>query len=351
MENFGEKICNWYEEHGRDLPWRSGRDPYKIWLSEIILQQTRISQGLSYYLKFAEHYPDVHSLAKAGEEEVLKLWQGLGYYSRARNLHHTAKLIVREHQGVFPGSYEGLLKLKGIGEYTAAAIASIAFDEAMAVVDGNVIRVLARIFGIQEAFDKAGGKKLFRDRANELIKGNDPAKFNQALMDFGAIVCTPAKPGCETCIFKKHCFAYRHEQVKELPIRSPGIKIKQRYFHYLVMQTKEEPPKIVICKRSANDIWKNLYDFPLVENNRQLDWNTLSKTKAFSTLTANKPFRLLADHGHYKQQLTHQLIHASFFIMRVDAIDVPQNCKLVKKKDILKYPVSRMIEKFLENYL
>ncbi len=351
MMNFGAHICHWYDKHGRDLPWRLSNDPYKIWLSEIILQQTRISQGLAYYHKFIEHYPDVFSLAKASEEEVLKLWQGLGYYTRARNLHHTAKMVSKKYKGVFPGNYQELLKLKGIGEYTAAAIASIAFNEAVAVVDGNVIRVLARIFGIREAFDKASGKKRFRDRANALIQGNDPGKFNQALMDFGATVCTPANPSCRNCIFKEHCFAFQHNQVKKLPLRTPKTKIKHRYFHYLVMQTAEKDPGILICKRNSKDIWENLYDFPLVESEKQFNWVTLSNTKAFKTIMANRPFRMHSEYGQYKHQLTHQQIHASFYVLDVETPEVPQNCILIKKNEIGKYPVSRMIEKFLENYL
>ena len=350
MKDFGREILAWYEIHGRDLPWRKTTDPYKIWLSEIILQQTRIKQGLSYYHNFTEKYPDVSSLARAPEEEVLKCWQGLGYYTRARNLHHTARIIANDQQCTFPDNYKDLLNLKGIGEYTAAAIASIAFDEPRAVVDGNVIRVLSRIFGIKKSFDKPEGKKIFISKANDLISKKEPGKFNQAIMDFGSIYCVPANPDCNHCIFKNDCYAFRNDQVDKLPVRSPKIKIRKRYFHYLVFNWNDPEQKTLLKKRNERDIWMNLYDFPLIETENTMKWKDLITHPEFKKLTKGLVFNLRQSSPLYKHQLTHQQIHARFFMLDITALPNRKNYHKTKKSDISKYPVSRMIEKFLQDY-
>ncbi|UZD21448.1 A/G-specific adenine glycosylase [Algoriphagus halophytocola] len=259
---FSHQIITWYQQNPRDLPWRGTRDPYKIWLSEIILQQTRVAQGLPYYYAFCEAYPTVKELALAAEEDVLRLWQGLGYYSRARNLHFCAKTIWFELDGKFPDTYEGLLKLKGVGNYTAAAIASFAFGEAKAVVDGNVFRVLARYFGIETDIASGKGKKEFEALANEIIPIADPAEFNQAMMDFGARQCTPKSPNCTICPVRNTCFAHLYNMVPELPVKINKVKVRERHFHYYVIRCGE---KWVWNKRTAGDIWEGLYDFPKVE--------------------------------------------------------------------------------------
>ena len=242
-KSFAALLLKWHkDENRREMPWKGEKNPYYIWLSEIILQQTRVEQGLPYFLRFKQKYPTVKQLAKAKEDEVMKLWQGLGYYSRARNLHETAKNIQQNFKGIFPGTFDELKKLKGVGDYTAAAIASFAFGEKKAVVDGNVIRVLARVFGIETAFDTTKGKKKFAQLAQELIDENNPAVYNQAIMDFGGVVCSPKNPKCEDCPFHKICIAKNHALIEQLPYREKRTKIKNRYFNYLLIKS-DKPEK------------------------------------------------------------------------------------------------------------
>jgi A/G-specific adenine glycosylase len=259
---FAPALLEWYPRHRRDLPWRHTRDPYAIWLSEVILQQTRVKQGLPYYQTFITAYPSVHDLAAAPEDEVLRHWQGLGYYSRARNMHHTAQQVVREYDGRFPDTYAELLKLRGVGQYTAAAIASFAFDEKVAVLDGNVYRVLARVFGIASDIAAPSTRKEFQALADMLIPAAAPAEFNQAIMEFGAIQCTPLKPDCLFCPLQAHCFAFQHGLVHELPVKSKAKASRTRYFHYLVLRHGET---VYLKKRGPKDIWEGLYDFALTE--------------------------------------------------------------------------------------
>ncbi len=266
--NFSKALISWYLQNQRDLPWRKTVNPYNIWLSEIMLQQTRVAQGLPYYLSFIEAFPTVHDLANAEEEKVLKLWQGLGYYSRARNLHATAKFVSKELKGNFPNSYKELLKLKGVGEYTAAAIASISFNENVAVVDGNVFRVLARYFGVEQDISDSKSKKTFQELANSLVPKNNAANFNQAIMEFGAIQCTPKSPDCNNCIFNKSCFALQKKKVNQLPIKTKKTKIKDRFLNYVIV--KDSDAKFLIEKRTENGIWKNLFQFPLIETEKPL---------------------------------------------------------------------------------
>jgi A/G-specific adenine glycosylase len=259
---FAHALLAWYPRHRRDLPWRHTRDPYAIWLSEVILQQTRVAQGLPYYLDFLTSYPTVHDLAAAPEQEVLRHWQGLGYYSRARNMHHTAQQVVREFNGQFPGSYAGLRELKGVGPYTAAAIASFAFDEAVAVLDGNVFRVLARVFGLHSDIAAPSSRKEFQALADQHLPPAHAAEFNQAIMEFGALQCTPAKPDCLFCPLQSQCWAFQHGQVALLPIKSKAKASRTRYFHYVVLRHGEQ---LYLKERLAGDIWQGLYDFALAE--------------------------------------------------------------------------------------
>lgn len=272
--NFTNLLIEWYLQNKRDLPWRNTTNPYPIWLSEIILQQTRVAQGMPYFYAFLESFPTVKELAIADEQQVLKLWQGLGYYSRARNLHQTAQYIANELDGVFPNSYAGLIQLKGIGEYTAAAIASFAYNEPVPVVDGNVFRVVSRYFGIESDISTGKTKKEFTALAAELLSKEQPALFNQAIMEFGAMHCTPKNPDCENCIFNSSCVALQKGLVVQLPFKSKKIKIRKRYFNYIVLQDKKGNTKIQ--QRTDKGIWHNLYEFPLFETTQEEGFETIA---------------------------------------------------------------------------
>ena len=272
--NFTNLLIEWYLQKKRDLPWRNTTNPYPIWLSEIILQQTRVAQGMPYFYAFLESFPTVKELAIADEQQVLKLWQGLGYYSRARNLHQTAQYIANELDGVFPNSYAGLIQLKGIGEYTAAAIASFAYNEPVPVVDGNVFRVVSRYFGIESDISTGKTKKEFTALAAELLSKEQPALFNQASMEFGAMHCTPKNPDCENCIFNSSCVALQKGLVGQLPFKSKKIKIRKRYFNYIVLQDKKGNTKIQ--QRTDKGIWHNLYEFPLFETTQEEGFETIA---------------------------------------------------------------------------
>ena len=266
---FAKALLAWNSaSNKRDMPWKGEKNPYYIWLSEIILQQTRVEQGLPYFVNFKKKYPTVGHLAEAPDDEVMRMWQGLGYYSRARNLHETAKNVHRNHGGRFPGTFDELKKLKGVGEYTAAAIASFAFNEKKAVVDGNVIRVLARVFDISTPFDTTEGKKEFGQLAQKLIDAQHPGPYNQAIMDFGATVCTPQNPDCPNCPLKKWCAAFKLGKVDELPVRKNKVAVRQRFFNYLFISNGGE---IFIQKRTGKDIWANLYQLPLLETPETID--------------------------------------------------------------------------------
>jgi A/G-specific adenine glycosylase len=272
--NFTNLLIEWYLQNKRDLPWRNTTNPYPIWLSEIILQQTRVAQGMPYFYTFLESFPTVKELALADEQQVLKLWQGLGYYSRARNLHQTAQYIVRQLDGVFPNSYAGLIQLKGIGEYTAAAIASFAYNEPVPVVDGNVFRVISRYFGIESDISAGKTKKEFTALAAELLSKEQPALFNQAIMEFGALQCVPKNPNCENCIFNSSCVALQKGLVGQLPFKSKKIKTRKRYFNYIVLQDKKGNTKIQ--QRTDKGIWHNLYEFPLLETTQEEGFETIA---------------------------------------------------------------------------
>lgn len=302
LDRFADRLIGWYEAHKRDLPWRHTADPYRIWLSEIILQQTRVQQGLPYYERFVEAYPDVRALADAPEQEVLRLWQGLGYYSRARNLHATAKQVAYALGGSFPPTYQDLLSLKGVGKYTAAAIASFAYREPVAAVDGNVYRVLARLFGLQDDILSPQGQRTFAALAQELISPERPDLFNQAMMEFGAMHCTPANPACLFCPFGQECEARARGLQSELPVKVKRTKVRDRYFHYLVW---EQGGHFLMRERTAGDIWQGLFDFMLLE--RQED------TQPEQLLQGLPEAELLEVAGPYKHQLTHQRLWVRFY--------------------------------------
>jgi A/G-specific adenine glycosylase len=342
---FSEGLIKWYNKNKRDLPWRQETDPYKIWLSEIILQQTQVAQGLSYYLKFTECYPTVKKLALAKEDEVLKLWQGLGYYSRARNLHETAKKIHTEYKGTFPASFEEIKALKGIGDYTAAAIASFAYNLPHAVVDGNVYRVLSRVFGIKTPIDASQAKKEFQNLANQLIDTKKPAQHNQAIMEFGSQFCKPANPNCETCIFRNRCFAFANKLVAELPIKSKKIKIKNRYFNYLVVIDKRED--VLVHKRTKKDIWEGLYEFVLIETPEDCTLAALQQMESFKSLLKTKYSLLYTSHT-YKHVLSHQHLYAKFYVIKSHSAFKNASSKTALE-NVKKLAFPRLIEKFLND--
>lgn len=346
--NFTDKILKWYRKNKRDLPWRSkSPSAYKVWLSEIIMQQTRISQGTAYYLKFVENYPTIQQLAFAEEAEILKLWQGLGYYSRARNLHKTAKEIVELHNGKFPENYEELLKLKGIGEYTASAIASIVFKIPKAAVDGNVYRVLSRVFGIDSPIDETAGKKEFQILAQKLISSENPSDYNQGVMEFGALQCLPRNPDCKNCPLSNCCLAYKAGQVHDLPFKSKQTKQRKRYFNYLVI---EQGDSIYIRKRKEKDIWQNLYDFPLLESSGKLSKKNLQRELGKLKILPKG----LSDISHKQSEvhiLSHQKIHASFtrFSIMPNSQISYSNAFPVKKSSLKNYAIPKLLENYLLN--
>ncbi len=342
---FSKTLKRWYSINKRMLPWRQTQDPYFIWLSEIILQQTQVKQGLPYYQAFVAQYPTVFDLAKADESEVLKLWQGLGYYSRARNLHATSKYIVSAFNGEFPNNYKALLKLKGVGDYTASAIASICFNEATAVVDGNVYRVLSRYFGIDTPINSSKGVKEFKALAQELIDKEDPANFNQAIMEFGAVQCTPKNPDCRICPLNKGCIAFNKNRIAELPVKIKSAKAKKKHFNFLVFVSKDQ--KTVLEKREGKGIWQNLYQFPLVETDKNLDYNQFKTLVKNHTLLEDMPFELLLYNKDVMvHKLSHQHLHTKFWIVNVERL----NGNAISVDKIHDFPVPIIIGNFIEAF-
>lgn len=339
---FTKALLPWYAEHKRPLPWRGTRDPYRIWLSEVILQQTRVEQGRAYWHRFVEAYPTVAELAAASEDQVLRLWQGLGYYSRARNLRTAAQQVVLEHKGKFPASYEGLKGLKGVGEYTAAAIGSIAFGLAEPVVDGNVYRVLARVFGIDTPIDSTPGRKQFRELAATLIDPKQPGEHNQAVMELGATVCTPLKPKCGECPLARKCIARATDRIAELPVKAGMTKVRTRHFNYLHI---ESGGKTFLRKRTGKDIWQGLYELPLIETEKAM---TQARFEARLTDVLGKGWKLQKVHGPVKHVLSHQLIHASFWqVLPPKGFRAPKEWILVTEGKLNGHAVPRLIERYL----
>ena len=332
------------------MPWRNTTHPYHIWLSEIILQQTRVAQGLPYYIAFTEAFPTVQDLAQATEEEVLKLWQGLGYYSRGRNLHASAKMIVEEMDGVFPNTYEEIKKLKGVGDYTASAIASICFNEPTAVVDGNVYRVLSRVYGIDTPINSTAGVKEFKALAQELIDENRPADFNQAIMEFGAIQCKPQNPYCLHCIYNDSCVALQQNKVSVLPVKLKKTKVKHKYFHYLYIKDKQE--QTIIKQRTGKGIWQGLYEFPVIEELAALQEGEEDR---FRESVKNHSFLqglVINDIDRYNDtpivhKLSHQHLHTTFWIVTVD--EITDNATPINR--ITELPVPVLIGNFIEKLL
>ena len=339
------ELVKWYKSHHRDLPWRNTSDPYRIWLSEVILQQTRVNQGIGYYHKFVDEYPTVHELARADEDSVLKNWQGLGYYSRARNLHKAARILSEQHEGYFPKSSKELSELPGVGEYISAAVASFAFDEAVPVVDGNVFRVLSRYFGVDEPIDTTRGKKKFRELANEVLNRKEPATFNQAIMEFGAMQCTPVNPDCASCPLQTGCVAYAENRVGELPVKARKTRQKQVFFYYLVLFDSEG---LWVNKRTTEGIWKNLYDFPVVESSKKLD-PEMAIGKFRRTELPGETF-ISRVSEKYSHVLSHRKIEA-VFIEAQNASGFERDSLYLKCKwtELPQLAVPRLIHRFLED--
>ncbi|HKC67198.1 MAG TPA: A/G-specific adenine glycosylase [Bacteroidia bacterium] len=331
----GARLIKWFKQHKRDLPWRNTTDPYKVWLSEIILQQTRVAQGMPYYLSFVKEFPTVFDLAKAPEQKVLKLWQGLGYYSRARNLHTAAKEVVKNYKGIFPSEFEELKKLKGVGDYTAAAISSFCFNKPQAVVDGNVYRVLARLFAIDTPVNSTEGKKQFALLAQELLDKKNAGTYNQAIMEFGALYCTPHKPDCEACIFYDTCLSGSESKALNYPVKIANKKMTTRYFEYFVIISNQNT---YTQQRTENDIWKNLHQFPLLEYAEKAnDTKVLEQLKKEILKTKTNNFEIIKQTGYKKHQLSHQTIYARFTYINVNKFVNP-TYKQTSLKQLKKLP-------------
>ncbi len=338
----GKKVIEWYNDNKRDLPWRETKDPYFIWISEIILQQTRVNQGLPYYYRFISKFKTVFELADASEDEVLSLWQGLGYYSRARNMHSTAKFIVDQFNGTFPNNFNDLLKLKGVGNYTAAAIASFAFDESIPAIDGNAIRVISRYFGISEPVNSASTQKIIHDLANQCIQNNNPALFNQAMMEFGALACLPKNPNCLECSLSSSCISFNQNLQNTIPIKKGKTKTRARFINYLHFETQIGIP---IIKRTGNDIWKNLYDLPFIEtlnpiNKAELNVEIIKKCLIFNFIVIDNPLII-------KHILSHQIIYATFWTIHTsDHNFLKKNYLIWQINNLIKLPKSRLLDKY-----
>lgn len=331
LMSFSNILIAWYHNNKRDLPWRNTKNPYHIWLSEIILQQTRVNQGLPYFEAFTTSFPTVTDLANASEDEVLKLWQGLGYYSRARNLHATAKFITANLNGIFPKQYKELIKLKGIGPYTAAAVASFAHKEAIAVVDGNVFRVISRYFGIFDDISTAKTRTIFQNLANELICKNNPDVFNQAIMDFGALQCTPKNPDCINCVFQETCFAFRNNKTEELPVKLSKTKVSNRYFNFLIYKDKNK--KTIIEQRTEKGIWQNLFQFPLIETQ-----NTISHEEIIPLINSSYIGIEKLNKTEIVHKLSHQKLHINFWEVEIDEIS-SENKISIEDLDTFAFPI------------
>lgn len=343
--SFSRKILDWYEENKRPLPWRQTTDPYKIWLSEILLQQTRVAQGLPYYETFIANFPTVFELAGASEESVLKLWQGLGYYSRARNLHATAKIIVEHYNGNFPDNYTELIKLKGVGDYTASAIASISFSRPEPVVDGNVYRVLARYFGVDLPIDSPKGARYFKELAREVMDGEHIRDYNQGLMEFGALHCKPRNPDCPSCPLNESCQALQKHQINILPIKGNRTKVRKRFLNYLVV--KDPEGQTLFKKREGRGIWQNLYEFPFIEAEKEIEKAALVPEIEQSISEIGLKEVVLMNDRKIVHKLSHQHLYVNFWLLTVDK-ELEEGIPL---SSLQQYPVPVLIAEFIEKYL
>ncbi|WP_282079860.1 A/G-specific adenine glycosylase [Aquimarina algiphila] len=346
---FSKKLISWYLQNKRSMPWRETKNPYHIWLSEIILQQTRVAQGLPYYMSFTTTFPTVFDLANASEEEVLKLWQGLGYYSRARNLHATAKYVANDLKGIFPATYKDLLQLKGVGDYTASAIASICYNEAVPVVDGNVYRVLSRYFGIDTPINSTKGISEFKKLAITLMDHDEPAEYNQAIMEFGALQCKPKSPYCIVCPLQDSCEALKKGNVPSLPVKLKKLKVKKRYFNYLVFSSSDQ--ETILQQRVGNGIWKGLYEFPLIEG-EVVGVDEIVLNDVFQKIVNTKEYEITP----YKEELivhklSHQHLYTKFYIVKLnDSLNGSEDQKKVNFKDVHSYPVPILLGNFIEAF-
>jgi A/G-specific adenine glycosylase len=345
--NFNAELVKWYNENKRDLPWRHTTNAYIIWLSEVILQQTRVEQGLPYFNRFVEAYPTVSDFAAADEADVLRLWQGLGYYSRGRNMLKTARIVQHEYSGIFPTKYDDLIKLTGVGEYTAAAIASFSANEARAVVDGNVNRVIARYFGISEPINSTTGKKIFQATANDLLNRKNPALHNQAMMEFGAMLCKPKNPACGICPVRTGCYAFTSNATAILPAKINKVKIKQRYFNYFLFIDGDN---ILMNKRAENDIWANMYDLPMVETAALFSFDELLIIPEIIKYFG-KDINVRSVSEVKKHVLTHQHLYIRFITLTVQPVVIKQDWVFIKVENLRKLPLSKPIFIFLDNFL
>jgi A/G-specific adenine glycosylase len=341
------ELIHWYQQNKRDLPWRHTTDPYVIWLSEIILQQTRVDQGLPYFMRFVEKYPTVSHFAAASEDEVLSLWQGLGYYSRGRNMLVTARIVQTELNGIFPSAWQQLIKLKGIGEYTAAAISSFAGNEPRAVVDGNVYRVLARYFGIDEPINSTAGIKTFRDLANELLDTAMPALHNQAIMEFGALLCKPKNPACGICPLQQSCFAFKNNAIAKLPVKLNKVKIRKRYFNYLLILNGGQ---ILMHKRGINDIWANMYELPLIETEGLTESHEVLQIAAAKQFLTGEPIIKSVSPVH-KHVLTHQHLYVRFIELDSLPVELNDGYFFIEVKKLKNIALPQIIFIFLAKFL
>ncbi|OBQ57236.1 A/G-specific adenine glycosylase [Tamlana sp. s12] len=343
--NFSKNITHWYSNNKRDLPWRRTKNPYHIWLSEIILQQTQVNQGLPFYEAFVNHFPSVFHLAEAKEAEVLKLWQGLGYYSRARNLHASAKYVANELQGAFPNNYKDLLKLKGVGDYTASAIASFCFNEPTAVVDGNVYRVLSRYFAIDTPINSSKGSKEFKSLAQELIDKKNPSEYNQAIMEFGAIQCKPKNPDCLACVFKDACVAFNENRIDALPVKIKSAKAKKKYFNFLVFVS--EDGKTILEQREGKGIWQNLYQFPLIETPSDITETAFQEHLSSHTILKGQDYKWsLYNKDAIVHKLSHQHLYTRFWIINIKEL----KGQTIPINSIRDYAVPILIGNFIEQF-
>lgn len=342
MHDLSRLLLSWYDLNKRSLPWRDDPRPYYVWLSEIILQQTRVAQGLDYFHRFVETFPRVEDLASADEDTILKLWQGLGYYNRARNLHKAAKQVVEEFDSRFPETYYELIQLKGVGPYTASAIASIAFNEPKAVVDGHVIRVIARLKGVTEPVDTTAIQRLIQTHADELINTDRPGDHNQAMMELGALVCTPRNPSCLECPLRDHCVAFEMGSVERIPMKSKKIKRRSRYFHYLVADVAG---KVAIRQRGNQDIWSGLFEFPMIESETDevLDLST------FEAAFHLNDTQLVEVNQAPKHVLSHQDLHAHFYHVRTSDIS-GDGIRIIESAELHRFALPRLIDRYLEKY-
>lgn len=347
-EQFSRLLLQWNKQKNRrQMPWKGEKDPYKIWLSEIILQQTRVEQGLGYYHRFIETFPQIQQLAQAPDSKVFKLWEGLGYYTRCRNLIATARYVSNDLKGQFPATYEEIKNLKGIGPYTAAAISSFAFNLPYAVVDGNVFRVLARVFGINKPIDSTEGKKYFTGLADELLDKKMPGAYNQAIMDFGAVVCKPIAPLCSECVFNKTCFAFLHNTINELPVKEKKISIRKRWFYYLIVEYEN---KIAIRQRITKDIWQQLYEFLVIETNKEEESKKIIAQAEKLNWLQKKNYEVVSISPLFKQQLSHQLIAGQFIKIRLKKkVNHHENVTWVTKKELKKFAFPKFINQYLDN--